>query len=71
MDLVVLKVGNREEILLLRGILESNQIDAIVETRQGAGFVMRAGNLLEEYSLLVRDADEARARELLEAFSSD
>ncbi len=68
MDLVVIKHGDQVEINLLKGILDQNKIDSMIETKQGSGFVMRAGNVLEEYYLLVRKEDEEAAKELAEAF---
>lgn len=68
MDLVVIKQGDQVEISLLKGILDQNKIDSMIETKQGSGFVMRAGNVLEEYYLLVRKEDEEAAKELAEAF---
>lgn len=68
MDLVVIKQGDQVEINLLKGILDQNKIDSMIETKQGSGFVMRAGNVLEEYYLLVRKEDEEAAKELAEAF---
>ena len=68
MDLVVIKQGDQVEISLLKGILDQNKIDSMIETKQGSGFVMRAGNVLEEYYLFVRKEDEEAAKELAEAF---
>lgn len=68
MDLVIIKQGDQVEISLLKGILDQNKIDSMIETKQGSGFVMRAGNVLEEYYLLVRKEDEEAAKELAEAF---
>ncbi len=71
MELVLVKRGHEAEIHLLKGILDENHIDSIMETKQGAGFVMSAGNLLEEYSLLVRKEDAQAAKELAAAFSGE
>ncbi|MGB4609013.1 MAG: hypothetical protein WBH77_00135 [Saccharofermentanales bacterium] len=69
MDLILIKKGNYTDISLLKGILEHNQIKTLVKSEKGEGFVMRAGNLLEEYSLYVHPDDEISAREFAEIYS--
>ncbi|NLM19151.1 MAG: hypothetical protein GX217_03900 [Clostridiaceae bacterium] len=69
MDLILIKKGNYTDISLLKGILENNQIKTLVKAEKGEGFVMRAGNLLEEYSLYVHPDDETTARELAEIYA--
>lgn len=69
MEFVLIKQGPQTDILLLKGILEENHIDSVLQSKHGSGFVMRAGSVLEEYSLFVQEKDAPLARELAEAFS--
>ncbi len=50
---------------MARGILENKQIPSLLKSKHGAGFVLWAGDLLEEYYLYVRAEDEKLALDLL------
>lgn len=68
MDVVVVKKDSKTTLALLQGVLKENGIDSIVKSKMGEAFVMKAGSLLEEYSLYVRPEDEEKAKELIDAF---
>lgn len=61
-------VGTRVDVLMAEELLRNNGIQCMVKPRMGAGFVMRAGDLMESYTLLVRDGDAQAAHALVAAF---
>lgn len=64
-DLVLVFQGPALEAKMARGILENKQIPSLLKSKHGAGFVLWAGDLLEEYYLYVRAEDEKLALDLL------
>jgi len=68
-ELVHIQSGGKLDISLLKGILEENGIKTIVKSNHGQGFVIRAGNLFEEYHLFVQAENEVSAKELASLYS--
>ncbi len=61
-------VGSRTDVYMAAELLQNNGILAMIKARQGAGFVLRAGDMMETYTLLVRAEDAEHAHELVSAF---
>ncbi|MDD4324332.1 MAG: DUF2007 domain-containing protein [Eubacteriales bacterium] len=64
-DAVLVFSGKHFEADLAKGLLESNQIPYVMRSEHGAGFVLRAGDILEQYYIFVNTEDRQRAEEIL------
>ncbi len=64
-DLVLVFNGSRFEADLAKGLLEDAAIPHFLTSEHGAGFVLRAGSILERYYLYVNPQDKDRAEEAL------
>jgi hypothetical protein len=64
-DQVLIFSGSRFEADLAKGLLESNDISYFLTSEHGAGFVIRAGDILEQYFIYVNTGDQDRAEEIL------
>lgn len=64
-DKVIVYKGSQIHAEMAREILEQNGIPCLLTSEHGAGFVMRAGGILEEYYLYVRPDHAERALDLV------
>lgn len=64
-DSVLVFSGPYIEAELAKGLLENSQIPFLLRSQHGAGFVLRAGNVLEEYYIYVRREDQQQAEDVL------
>ena len=64
-DLVLVFNGSRFEADLAKGLLEDASIPHILTSEHGAGFVLRAGSILERYYIYVNPEDKKRAEDTL------
>ncbi|NLK57678.1 MAG: hypothetical protein GX291_00215 [Tissierellia bacterium] len=63
--------GSQIHAEMAREILEQNEIPSLLTSEHGAGFVMRAGGLLEDYFLYVRPDQAEKAIELVAVVEGD
>ncbi|MGI6440813.1 MAG: hypothetical protein ACOX00_02585 [Peptoniphilaceae bacterium] len=70
-DKVLVYKGSQMHAEMARGILEDNGIPSLLTSQHGAGFVIRAGGLLEDYFLYVRPDHAALARDLVSLVEDD
>lgn len=68
-DPVLVFSGSRFEADLAKGLLEEAGIPHFLASEHGAGFVLQAGSILENYYIYVNPRDEAGAREALTVLS--
>lgn len=64
-------IGSRVDVYMAAELLTNNGIAAMIKPRMGAGFVIRAGDMMESYTLLVRESDADAAHELIRIFLTD
>ncbi|HHU07185.1 MAG TPA: DUF2007 domain-containing protein [Clostridiaceae bacterium] len=64
-NLVLVFSGGRIEADLAKGMLESNNIPYWLKSEHGAGFAIRAGDILEQYFIYVNPQDKLRAEDIL------
>lgn len=64
-DSVLVFRGSRFEANLAKGLLEGADIPFLMTSEHGAGFVLRAGDILEQYYIFVNPRDRDQAEELL------
>lgn len=67
LNLVLVTEGKSFDISLKENLLKNNGIPCLIQSEYGSGFVMQAGNLLENYKLYVAEENLNRARELLDS----
>lgn len=68
---VLVDRGSQIHAEMAREILEQNEIPSLLTSEHGAGFVMRAGGLLEDYFLYVRPDQAEKAIELVAVVEGD
>ena len=64
-DFVLVFNGSRFEADLAKGLLEDASIPYFLTSEHGAGFVLRAGSILERYYIYVIPEDKERAEDTL------
>ena len=62
---VLIFSGSRFQADLAKELLEGENIPFLLTSEHGAGFVLRAGDILEQYYIFVNPANQKRAEELL------
>ncbi|MDI9490972.1 MAG: hypothetical protein GX145_05630 [Clostridiaceae bacterium] len=67
LNLVLVAEGKYFDISLKENLLKNNEIPCLIQSEYGSGFVMQAGNLLENYKLYVAKENLNRALELLDS----
>ena len=65
-DMVLLTTSDFANVDIVTGMLKSFDLDPLVQTRYGRGFVIEAGSMLETYRIYVPYQQYARARELVD-----
>lgn len=60
--------GKEAETRMLQDLLKQNNFEAEVIVKHGKGFAMRAGTLLEEFTLVVPSAEANDATDFCKAF---
>ncbi len=68
MNMCLVKKGSYVEIQMLKEILEENNINCLVKSEHGEGFVLSTGGYLEEYTLYVNEDDVVLANSLSDSF---
>lgn len=66
-DLVLLTTSDFANVDIITGMLKSFDVQPLVQTRYGRGFVIEAGAMLETYRIYVPYRQYARARELVDS----
>ncbi len=66
MDMVLLTTTNFSNVDMVAGMLKSFDIQVVVQSQYGHGFVMKAGPILESYRIFVPYAQYEKARELVD-----
>ncbi len=69
MEMYAVKKGNYIETQIMKEILENNDINCLVKSQNGEGFVISTGSLTEEYTLYVMPEDVREAENILESFT--